>query len=276
MSDGRRSSSDLSGHVALVTGANHGIGAATARTLADLGAGVLLTYLRSDEAADPEMPDAYRRARSETADAVVGAIEAAAGVAVALEADLTDAAAAERLFDTAEHAIGPVDILVNNASGWIADTFTPAGDDRLGRSIHPVSPATFDRVFAVDARAAALLIAEFSRRYVRRGATWGRIVGLTSGGPVGFPEEVSYGAAKAAQENITMSAAIELAPYGITANVVHPPVTDTGWITPEVARMVERSADLVHIATPDEVAGVIGFLVSDDARLITANVIHLR
>jgi 3-oxoacyl-[acyl-carrier protein] reductase len=169
-----------------------------------------------------------------------------------------------------------VDILVNNASGWVADTFTPAVHDRLGRPIRPASPATFDQVFAVDARAAALLIAEFARRHVRRGATWGRIVGLTSGGPVGFPEEVSYGAAKAAHENITMSAAIELAPYGITANVVHPPVTDTGWITPEVARMVERSADLVHIATPDEVAGVIGFLVSDDARLITANVIHLR
>jgi 3-oxoacyl-[acyl-carrier protein] reductase len=221
------------------------------------------------------MPDAYEWGRSETADAVVGAIEEAGGVALAVEADLADAAAAEGLFDAAERSIGPVDILVNNASGWVADTFAPAVDDRLGRSLRPLSASTFDPVLAVDARAAALLIAEFARRHVDRDATWGRIVGLTSGRPVGFPEEVSYGAAKAAQENITMSAAIELAAYGITANVVHPPVTDSGWITHEVARMVERSAELIHVATPDEVAGI-GFLVSDDARLITANVLRLR
>ena len=276
MSDRRTSSSGPSGHVALVSGANHGIGAATARMLADLGTRVLLTYLRGDDAADMEMPDAYRRARSDTADAVVGSIEEAGGVAMAVEADLTEPSAAELLFDIAERSIGPVDILVNNASAWIADTFAPAGDDRLGRPIQPVSPMTFDRVFAVDARAAALLIAEFARRHVRRGATWGRIVGLTSGGHVGFPEEVSYGAAKAAQENLTMSAAIELAPHGITANLVHPPVTDTGWITPEVIQIVERSDELIHIAAPEEVARVIAFLVSDDARLVTANVIHLR
>ena len=59
--------------------------------------------------------------------------------------------------------------------------------------------------------APALLIAEFARRHAERGATWGRIVGLTSGGELGFPEEVSYGAAKAAQANYTMSAALELA-----------------------------------------------------------------
>ena len=84
--------------------------------------------------------------------------------------------------------------------------------------------------------AAALLIAEFARRHIARGADWGRIIGLTSGGGLGFPEEVSYGAAKAAQVNYTMSAALELAPYGITANMVHPPVTDTGWVTARSAR----------------------------------------
>jgi 3-oxoacyl-[acyl-carrier protein] reductase len=139
-----------------------------------------------------------------------------------------------------------------------------------------VSPATFDQVFAVDARASALLIAEFARRHVARGATWGRIVGLTSGGPLGFPEEVSYGAAKAAEENVTMSAAFELADHGVTANIVHPPVTDTGWITPDVERAVLESGELFHIASPEEVANVIAFLVSDHAALITANVVHLR
>ena len=76
----------------------------------------------------------------------------------------------------------------------------------------------------------------------------GRIVGLTSGGPAGFPEEVSYGAAKAALENYTMSAAAELAPFGITANIVHPPVTDTGWVTDDVRAFVAASRDHHHVA----------------------------
>jgi 3-oxoacyl-[acyl-carrier protein] reductase len=148
--------------------------------------------------------------------------------------------------------------------------------DRFGRGITPVSAATVDRVFAVDARAAALLIAEFARRHVARGASWGRIVGLTSGGPFGFPEEVSYGAAKAAQENYTLSAARELADYGITANVVHPPVTDTGWVTDEVRAAVAASDELFHVADPQDVAEVIGYVVSEDARLLTGNVLRLR
>ena len=85
---------------------------------------------------------------------------------------------------------------------------------------------------------AALMISEFARRHIARRATWGRIIGLTSGGDVGFPEEVSYGAAKAAQGSYTMSAAIELAPFGVTANMVHPPVTDTGWVTDAVREHV--------------------------------------
>jgi 3-oxoacyl-[acyl-carrier protein] reductase len=87
---------------------------------------------------------------------------------------------------------------------------------------------------------------------------------------------VSYGAAKTAQESLTMSAAFELADRGVTANVVHPPVTDTGWVTPAVARAVEESTDLFHVASPEEVARVIAFLSSDEARLITGNVIRLR
>jgi 3-oxoacyl-[acyl-carrier protein] reductase len=122
----------------------------------------------------------------------------------------------------------------------------------------------------------ALLISEFARRHIARGAAWGRIIGLTSGGDLGFPEEVSYGAAKAAQDSYTMSAAAELARYGVTANMVHPPVTDTGWVTDEVRDAVAASATLFHIASPDEVAGVIAYLASDAAALVTGNVIMLR
>jgi 3-oxoacyl-[acyl-carrier protein] reductase len=87
---------------------------------------------------------------------------------------------------------------------------------------------------------------------------------------------VSYGAAKAALENYTMAASTELAPYGITANIVHPPVTDTGWITDEVRQAVRHSTELHHVATPDEVAEVIAWLCSDAARLVTGCRLHLR
>ncbi len=269
---------NLAGHVAIVTGANHGIGAATAEALASRGAAVLLTYLRSRQPADPRrnLPTGYDDARGADAAAVVARIDAAGGRTVALETDLTAADAPALIFDAAEEAFGPVDILINNASGWVADSFVPTEHDRIGRSLAGVSPATLDQVFAVDARAAALMIAEFALRHIARGATWGRIVGLSSGGPLGFPEEVSYGAAKAAQENVTMSAALELADHGVTANVVHPPVTDTGWVTPEVEALVRESEDMFHVARPEEVARVIAYLLSDDAALITANVIHLR
>jgi 3-oxoacyl-[acyl-carrier protein] reductase len=73
-----------------------------------------------------------------------------------------------------------------------------------------------------------------------------------------------------------MAAAFELAPLGITANVLYPPVTDTGWVTDEVRRYVDDRPDLIHIVEPQEVARVIAYLVSDEAHLVTANVIHLR
>ncbi|MDJ0496684.1 MAG: SDR family oxidoreductase [Acidimicrobiia bacterium] len=269
-------SDDLSGHVALITGANHGIGAATAHRLARHGAAVMITYLRINDPPDPGIPDAYRRNRAASPDDLIASIRAAGGRVEAVEADLLDADTPVRLFDAAEKAFGPVDILINNATGWVADTFAADSTDRLGRNLTAVSGETFDQQFGVDARAAALLIAEFARRHAQHGMTWGRIIGLTSGGPLGFPEEVSYGAAKAALENYTMSAALELAERGITANIVYPPVTDTGWVTDEVRAVVASDRRLVHIAEPEEVAEVIAFLVSDRAVLVTANTIRLR
>jgi 3-oxoacyl-[acyl-carrier protein] reductase len=264
------------GHTAIVTGANHGIGAATARALARRGCSVLCTFLRVEDQADPGTPQAYRDHRARDATAVVTAIQEDGGRALAAEADLSDPATPMMLFDTAEEQLGPVDILVNNATGWLADSFAAAGTDRLGRSLQPVTQATWARQFAVDAMGAALMISEFARRHIERGADWGRIIGLTSGGELGFPEEVSYGAAKAAQVNYTMSAALELAPFGVTANMVYPPVTDTGWVTDAVRQHVAASSTLIHIASPDEVAEMIAYLASDAAALITANVITLR
>jgi 3-oxoacyl-[acyl-carrier protein] reductase len=264
------------GHTAIVTGANHGIGAATAQALARRGSAVLCTYLQVDDPGDPGTPQAYRDHRAQDAAAVIARIQDNGGQAAAITADLSDPATPALLFDTAEEQLGPVDILVNNATGWLADTFAPARTDRLGRSLRAVTVETWTRQFTVDAMGAALMISEFARRHIARQATWGRIIGLTSGGELGFPEEVSYGAAKAAQENYTMSAALELAPFGITANMVHPPVTDTGWVTDAVQEHVASTPALIHIASPDEVAEVIAYLASDAAALITANILKLR
>jgi 3-oxoacyl-[acyl-carrier protein] reductase len=265
-----------SDHTAIVTGANHGIGAAAAEALARRGCAVLCSFLRVEDPPDPGTPQAYRDHRMRGAEPVAARIRDRGGRAVAVEADLSDPAAPAALFDAAEAQLGPVDILVNNATGWLADTFEPASEDRLGRSLQLVTAQTWRQQFTVDAMAAALLIAEFARRHIARGGDWGRIIGLTSGGDLGFPEEVSYGAAKAAQQNYTMSAALELARYGVTANMVHPPVTDTGWVTENVRQAVAASPTLFHIARPAEVAEVIAYLVSDAAALITANVITLR
>ena len=250
---------ELAGRVALVTGANQGIGAATAIALARLGADVAFSCFEG-------------RDRSEVVDAVTDL-----GRRVfAFEADFTQPDAAVELFAAAHEALGPIDILVNNASGSRRDTFRSGGTDAIGRSAEIVSAESFDAQFTVNARAGGLLIAEYARDAAARQATWGRIISLTSGGPMGFPGEASYGAAKAALDNYTMTASIELADFGVTANVVYPPVTDTGWVTEDVRAFVAQSRDHVHVAEPADVAEVIAWLCTDAARLVTGNVIRLR
>jgi 3-oxoacyl-[acyl-carrier protein] reductase len=177
---------DLSGRVALVTGANHGMGAATARRLSACGAKVALTYLRLFDGPDPATPRVYRRNRATGATQVLRSIHDHGGDAFEIEADLADDATPAALFDAAEHRYGPLDILINNATGWMSDSFTRARVDRFGRSLRSVSAHTIDRVFNVDARASALLISEFAGRHLARRATWGRIIGLSSDGPLDF------------------------------------------------------------------------------------------
>jgi 3-oxoacyl-[acyl-carrier protein] reductase len=134
-----------SAHVALVTGANHGIGAATAAALAERGDAVVCAFWRVHDPVDPAVPDAYRQNRATDADHVVSAIRDRGGHAIAAEADLRDADAAGRLFDAGETHFGPVDILVNNATGWVQDTFSPTSRDQYGRMLQPVTEVTWSQ-----------------------------------------------------------------------------------------------------------------------------------
>lgn len=217
----------LAGRIAVVSGANHGIGAATARELARLGADVAVTYLAYRPIDhDPGRPEAYSIQREQGPEHVVAAVAAAGRRVHAIEADLTDAAAPARIFAETTATLGPPSILINNASGWRKDTFSADSQGHLDRHQDPITGDTALHQLLVDARAGALMIAELATSVRRHALGWGRVVSLTSGGPMGFPGEISYGAAKAALENYTMSASIELAKDGITANVVYPALRD--------------------------------------------------
>ena len=134
---------------------------------------------------------------------VVRRITEVGGLAVAASADFMDTAAVPTLFDLAEENFGPVDVLVNNATGSLLDSFRASDRDWAGRPVTRVSARTVDRQFGVDVRGSAVLIAEFAARLEARGGTWGRIISMVSGGEKGWPGEVSYGAAKAALLNYT-------------------------------------------------------------------------
>jgi 3-oxoacyl-[acyl-carrier protein] reductase len=263
--------------VAVVTGANHGIGAATAERLASRGVRVLVAGLPIEEVHDPAIPGAYYVARRRDPAQIADRIRESGGQAEAVALDLATDDAAARLYDHAEALFAaPVRILVHNATGWVGDSFAGPAIDHVGRTTAAVTTGSFDQQFAVDTRAGALLIAEHARRHRGRDDDWGRIVTLSSGGPDGFPSEASYGAAKAALDNFAMTAAAELGSVGITANAVMPPVTDTGWVTEPVRRFVEGSWTHHHVAAPHEVAVVLDWLCSDDAWLVTGNRIVLR
>lgn len=277
----------LAGRVALVTGANHGIGAATARAFAGQGAAVFITYLRyppdggaSGDATTPGRA-LYRRLQMSAGDDVAASIQDSGGRAAAWEADLTDTGAIPILFDRAEAALGPVDILINNAAFCEADTFLPASllrSDSLapgGMRMRALDPAAIDHHFAVNSRAVALLTAEYARRSIDRGARWGRVINVSTDGASGFPGEISYGASKHAMESYSRAAATELGLFGITVNVVSLGPVQTGWISPEIEARGMHDIPLRRLGQPEDVADVILFLASEQARWVTGQLLYV-
>jgi len=270
----------IEGKVVLITGANnpYGIGAGIARALAAQGARIFLHYFRQ-----PGTPGQsfYQAQQVKSADEVLAEIRGIGADADAGEADLADAGTIPSIFDRAER-LGPVEIVVNNAAHWEADTFVPADAELENKLVElwtdrpaAIAPTGFDRLFAVNTRAPALAMAEFARRHIARGGRWGRIVNVSTAGAERFPSEISYGASKFALESYTRSAAMELGKFGITVNVISLGPVQTGWINDELERQILPTIPVGRIGTPEDVAGVVLFLASEQARWVTGQRIYV-
>ena len=218
-----------------------------------------------------------------SAEEVVREIRARGGRAEAWEADLADPAVIPQLFDQAERAFGPVEVLVNNAAFDDPDTFlpnkSPATGDRciggLGPPMGTITPRSHDRHFAVNARAVALMMTEQARRHIARAARWGRIINVSTDGASGFPGNISYWASKHALESYSRAAAHELGPHGITVNVVSPGPIQTGWMARALEEKVVPAIPLGRVGQPEDIADAIVFLASEQARWITGQLLYV-
>jgi len=224
---------DLTGRVALVTGASRGIGAAIARALADAGADIAVNY----------------RERAAEAESVAAAITAAGRRAITVAADVSNAVAITTMIRAVEQAVGPIDILINNAGIGII------------RGIDDLTEADFDATIAVNLKS-VFLCTQAALPHMRAQG-WGRIVNISSGaargaGGVG----PHYNASKAGMEGLTRGYAARLVKQGITVNAVAPSLIETDMVRSGVASSPAR-IPLGRFGTAEEVAQVVLMLVGN-------------
>ncbi len=236
--------SKLQGKVAVVTGASKGIGAAIAKALAKDGAAVVVNYASSKAGAD----------------AVVEAITSAGGKAIAVQGDVSKAAQAEGLIEAAVKQFGRLDVLVNNSGVY---EFAPIGD---------VTEEQYRRLFDVNVLG-VLLATQAAARHLGEG---GSIVNISSAVvSVHPPTSAVYTGTKGAVNAITGVLANELAPRRIRVNVVSPGFVVTegthtaGIVGSDMEAGLVAQTPLGRAGRPDDIAGIVAFLASDDARWVT-------
>ena len=235
----------LKDRIAIITGGNHGIGASTAKK--------------------------YQENRAKTADKVVREIHENGGQAESFEIDLFNIQNIPVLVDKAEQVFGPVDILVNNAAYCNPDTFVSDEfvEEKTGLNVNTISVDDQEKHFAINTRSTSLLMKEFANRLIVRKSNWGRIINISTDWAECFPSSISYGASKMAMEAYSRAAAVELGKYGVTVNIVSPGPTQTGWMSPEIEETQAKHCPLGRVGQPEDIADVIVFLASQQARWVT-------
>jgi len=244
---------DLTGKVALITGASSGIGAATAEVFADLGAHVAIGYHRNRKGADD----------------VRAKIAAIGAKAVAIQADMRQSAEIARMVKSAVDQLGPIDILVNNAGSLVA---------RM--AIAKLTEEGWDEVIDLNLKSAALCSQAVAASMIERksGAIINvvSIAGRNGGGPGAGP----YAAAKGGLISFTKSMAKELAPYGVRVNAVSPGVIDTPFhevfSTPEMMQNFVKAIPLGRVGTAMECATAIAFLASAAASYVVGETLEVN
>ena len=235
---------DLSGKVAIVTGASKGIGAGIAKTLAAAGAAVVVNYASSREGAD----------------SAVAEITGSGGKAIAVQGNVSEAADVKRLFAEAVSAYGKVDILVNNAGVF---AFAP---------LEAITEDEFHREFNVNVLGTILTTQAAAEHF---GEDGGSIVNLTTIASVGaMPTSGVYSASKSAVDTLTRIFAMELAPKKIRVNAVAPGMTETEGFAAmgmpdEMKAAMSASIPLGRMGLPADIAQSVLFLASDDSAWVT-------
>lgn len=239
----------LAGKRALVTGAQQGIGRAAVLALAREGADVAVNWLDGEAAAGT----------------LAGEVRAMGRRAVTAQGSVASSADVARFVGEACDALGGLDILVNNAGVFPRSPFLALAE------------AEWDQVLGVNLKGSFLVAQAVARRMVAAG-TPGAIVNVSSSSVRGHPLGVHYASSKAGIVGMTRAMALSLAPNRIRVNAIAPGITDTAqpryqYSEPEMAEQ-SRLVPLGAMARPEDIAAIIAFLASDDARFMTGEVVH--